>query len=66
MYKIYTASYIICKKIALRHFTNNIKCKTVLHEQSVHTYLYMTYLDDVFMMNMLQERDISEEYPWNN
>ena len=31
IYKIYIAPYIIWKKIALRHFTNNIKCKTVLH-----------------------------------
>ncbi len=31
IYKIYIAPYTICTKIALRRFTNNIKCKTVLH-----------------------------------
>ena len=53
MYKMYIAPYTIYKKIALRRFTNNIKCKTVLHEQSIYTYLYMKYLYDVFMTNRL-------------
>ncbi len=56
LYKIYIAPYTICKKIALRRFTNNIKCKRVLHEPSTYTYLYMKYLDDVFMTNRLQEK----------
>ena len=34
IYKIYIASYTVGKKIAVRRFTNNIKSKTVLHEQS--------------------------------
>ena len=51
--------YITYKKVALRRITNNIKCKTVLNEQSINTYLYMKYLDYVFMTNMLQEKKIS-------
>ena len=34
IHKIYIAPYIICKEIALRHFTNIIKCKTDLREHS--------------------------------
>ena len=59
--KIYIVPYVICKEIALRHFTNIIKRKTVLHEHSTHTHthLYMKYLYDVFMMNMRQEKMFS-------
>ena len=46
---MYIAPYAICKKIALRRFTYNIQCKTVLHEQSIYTSLYKKYLYDVFM-----------------
>ena len=55
--KIYIAPYIICKEIALRRFTNIIKCKIALHEHSTRTYLNMKYLYDVFITNMLQEKD---------
>ena len=43
VYKIDIAPYTICNKIALRRFTNNIKCKTVLHEQNV--YMMYTWWD---------------------
>ena len=40
IYKIYIVPNIICKEIALRHFTNIIKCKIVLHEHSTHTHTH--------------------------
>ena len=39
-YKIYKAPCIICKEIALRRYTNIIKCKIVLHEQNTHTFIF--------------------------
>ena len=35
-------------KIALRRFTNIVKCRIVLHEHRTHTYLHMKYLYDEY------------------
>ena len=40
IYKMYIASYIICKEIALKHFTDIIIRKTLPHEHSTHIHTY--------------------------
>ena len=60
MYKFTKRPYIMYNKVALRRLHKKyIKCKTVLNEQNINTYLYMKYLDYVLMTNMLQEKKIS-------
>ena len=38
---LYIAPYIFSNEIALKCFTNIIKCKTVLHEHSTLTHMYI-------------------------